>query len=148
LPILTRDNGSYYFVAPVKEAGFQSLSLYLPQEWALNGTFLQNSHVWETNLGLEYMQLPEPHGLIPETLPSGKPVNRATHLITVIGQNFTNDTECVVDHVLRQTRWLAQNVLECHVPDIHRAGETSTLQLFHRSLYLSRGPGLTITYVA
>jgi hypothetical protein len=148
LPILTAGDGRMYFEAPEKEAGFEPLSIYLPQEWARDGTFLNESLFWETNLALEYMELPQPHGLIPETLPAGKPVNRATHLVTVAGQNFTNDTECVIDSVLTATRWLAQNVLECHVPAIHRAGETSILQLKQRSLYISRGAGLTITYVA
>jgi len=150
-PILTATNGSMYFEAPEKEAGFQRLSIYLPQEWALAARFLNNSLYWETNLALEYMELPKPHGLIPETLPAGSPANttaRATHLLSVAGQNFTNDTECVIDGVVTVSRWLAQNLLECHVPAIHRAGETSILQLKQRGLYLSRGAGLTITYVA
>lgn len=103
---------------------------------------------WDTNLVLEYMEMPQTHALVPETLPAGRPVNRATHLITVIGSNFTNDTECYIDEVLTKTRWLAQNLIECHVPAIHRAGEISNVKFMQRSWYVSRKPGLNITYVA
>lgn len=58
------------------------------------------------------------------------------------GRNFTEYTECVVNGVVQTTRWLTDNLLECHFSPqdfapLAYSGDRLAVRLFERNLYLN-----------
>lgn len=139
-------NGNLFFVPPAYEAGFRQLSIHFKDA---RGWTSSSVNPWSSPVSIEYLELPQIHSVLPTKLPAG-PIarNGAQHIVAVVGDHFTSNTECLLDGVLSPTRWLAKNIIECEIPASGRAGEFVTLLVKERGLYLCRGDGIIIRFTA
>ena len=143
------EEGFLSFEAPVLSPGFHRLTVHERAYWGASSNKGGPPPSWMTNVGLEYLELPQAHAVLPDHLRAGPLIPGVSkHLVVVVGRNFTSQTTCAVDGAAAPTRWLASNLIECEVAVTATAGAQVRVSLLERGLYFSRGDGLKITFTA
>lgn len=145
-PLQLGSDGVVFFVAPVAAAGLERLSVQVLENWESNTRQGNVTLSWASRVALEYLELPQTHSVLPDSLRAGPLLPGAQHMVVVAGKNFTSATRCVVGGAAAPTRWLASNLLECQVTQQGVPGSHVVIQLQERGLYLSRGSGVTVRF--